>query len=96
MKPAPGRIISQQCADTLLPLREEARRNNELSAAISYLLGRVRKQGLSRALNPKSTDKPIPTWWQERSQRVTVGDAIRVLMADAMSFSPAQENFLRM
>lgn len=88
-----GRIISQQCADTLLPLREEARRNNELSAAISYLLGRVRKQGLSRALNPKSTDKPIPIWWQERSQRVTVGDAIRVLMADAMSFSPAQENF---
>ena len=88
-----GRIISQQCADTLLPLREEARRNNELSAAISYLLGRVRKQGLSRALNPKSTDKLIPTWWQERSQRVTIGDAVRVLMADAMSFSPAQENF---
>ena len=88
-----GRIVSQQCADTLLPLREEARRNNELSAAISYLLGRVRKQGLSRALNPKSTDKLIPTWWQERSQRVTVGDAVRVLMADAMSFSPAQENF---
>lgn len=88
-----GRIVSQQCADTLLPLREEARRNNELSAAISYLLGRVRKQGLSRALNPKSTDNPIPTWWQERSQRVTVGDAVRVLMADAMSFSPAQENF---
>ncbi len=88
-----GRIVSQQCADTLLPLREEARRNNELSAAISYLLGRVRKQGLSRALNPKSTDNPIPTWWQERSQRVTVGDAVRVLMADAMSFSPAKENF---
>ncbi len=88
-----GRIVSQQCADTLLPLREEARRNNELSAAISYLLGRVRKQGLSRALNPKSTDKLIPTWWQERSQRVTIGDAVRVLMADAMSFSPAQENF---
>nr|WP_321269277.1 hypothetical protein [uncultured Tolumonas sp.] len=88
-----GRIVSQQCADTLLPLREEARRNNELSAAISYLLGRVRKQGLSRALNPKSTDNPIPTWWQERSQRITVGDAVRVLMADAMSFSPAKENF---
>lgn len=88
-----GRIVSQQSADTLLPLREEARRNNELSAAISYLLGRVRKQGLSRALNPKSADNPIPTWWQERSQRVTVGDAVRVLMADAMSFSPAKENF---
>lgn len=88
-----GRIVSQQCADTLLPLREEARRNNELSAAISYLLGRVRKQGLSRALNPKSTDNSIPTWWQERLKRVTVGDAVRVLMADAMSFSPAQENF---
>ena len=88
-----GRIVSQQCADTLLPLREEARRNNELSAAISYLLGRVRKQGLSRALNPKSTDNSIPTWWQERLKRVTVGDAVRVLMADAMSFSPAKENF---
>lgn len=88
-----GRIVSQQCADTLLPLREEARRNNELSAAISYLLGRVRKQGLSRALNLKTVKNPIPSWWQERPQRVTVGDTVRVLMADAMSFSPAQESF---
>lgn len=88
-----GRVISQQCADTLLPLREEARRNNELSSAISYLLGRVRKQGLNRALNIKTVNNSMPSWWQERARRVSVGDEIRVLMADAMSFSPVQENF---
>lgn len=88
-----GRIISQQCADTLLPLREEARRHNELSAAVSHLLGRVRKQGLHRALNIKTAHNPLPLWWQERPQRISVGDEVRVIMADAMSFTPAQENF---
>ncbi|WP_238322286.1 hypothetical protein [Vibrio mexicanus] len=43
-----GRVIAQQCADTLLPLREEARQHNQLSAVISKQLSQVRKKGLAR------------------------------------------------
>lgn len=43
-----GRVIAQQCADTLLPLREEARLHNQLSAVISKQISQVRKKGLVR------------------------------------------------
>lgn len=88
-----GRIVAQQCADTLLPLREEARQHNELSAAISHLLGRVRKQGLSRGLRMKVADSQLPLWRQDRPRRIGVGDEVRILMAEAMAFTPKQELF---
>ena len=39
-----GRLIAQQCADTVLPLREEMRQHNALTSAVSLLLGQVRKR----------------------------------------------------
>lgn len=43
-----GRLTLKQCTNTLMPLREEIRRFNRLSAAIGYTLGEVRKKGLRR------------------------------------------------
>lgn len=87
-----GRIVAQQCADTLLPLREEARQHNELSAAISELLGRVRKQGLAQALK-KTTQPGLPLWQRTRRSRLSIGDEVRALMVEARNFVPKIEAF---
>jgi len=83
-----GRIVAQQCADTLLPLREEARQHNELSAAISHVLGRVRKQGLRRGLSAKGVKSRLPRWKVERGRKLGVGDEVLSIMAEARSFTP--------
>ena len=88
-----GRVVAQQCADTLLPLREEARQHNQLSAAISALLGQVRKQGLRRALRTRGSDTRLPVWRRERRSRIQVGDEIRALMAEARHFVPQEQSF---
>lgn len=88
-----GRVVAQQCADTLLPLREEARQHNALSAAISQVLGRARKQGLRRGLKATTRDSRLPLWRQERGRRVSVGDEIRTLIAEARDFVPRVEAF---
>ncbi len=88
-----GRVVAQQCADTLLPLREEARQHNELSAAISQLLGRVRKQGLRRGLKAQLASSHLPLWRQERGRRLSVGDEVLTLMAEARDFKPRVEAF---
>lgn len=88
-----GRIVAQQCADTLLPLREEARQHNELSAAISYLLGRVRKQGLQRGLSEASASSRLPVWQRQRRSRLSLGDEVRSLMAEARDYVPQQVRF---
>lgn len=88
-----GRIVAQQCADTLLPLREEARQHNQLSAAISQLLGRVRKQGLTTALKPRKVASRLPVWRWERRGRISLGDEIRQLMAEAQHFEPQHQGF---
>jgi len=88
-----GRVVTQQCADTLLPLREEARQHNALSASISQVLGRVRKQGLRRAIKRTGSPSRIPLWRQERGRRISVGDEIRTLMAEARDFVPRVEAF---
>lgn len=88
-----GRVVAQQCADTLLPLREEARQHNQLSAAISALLGQVRKQGLRRALSTRGSDTRLPVWRRERRSRIQVGDEIRALMAEARHFVPQEQSF---
>lgn len=88
-----GRLVALQCADTLLPLREEARQHNELSAAISRLLGRVRKQGLRKTVEASAGNSRLPVWQRERRARLSVGDEVRGLMADARHFTPQVEAF---
>ncbi len=84
-----GREVLKQCSDTLLPLREELRRHNSLSAAISHLLGQVRKRGLSRTFRQPD----FPAWRAERPRRVTVGGEVRTIMAEALAFEPVSYAF---
>ena len=88
-----GRVVAQQCSDTLLPLREEARQHNALSSAIGELLGVVRKRGLKTALRSAPGRQKLPGWQRERRTLVHLGDEIRSLMADAMRFEPRVQTF---
>lgn len=84
-----GREVLKHCSDTLLPLREEIRQHNALSTAISQLLGRIRKRGLNATL--KSRD--LPLWRRDTTRRVSVGDEVMTLMAEALHFQPASLAF---
>lgn len=84
-----GRIIAQQCADTLLPLREEARQHNQLSAVISKQLSLVRKKGLVRGLNANG----LPMWKSSRVTKTQLGNEVRELMAEFMDFEPSSIPF---
>ncbi|WP_224215290.1 hypothetical protein [Vibrio metschnikovii] len=80
-----GRIIAQQCADTLLPLREEARLHNQLSAVISKQISQVRKKGLVRGLNAVG----LPIWKTSRTSKIQIGNEVRQLMAEFLNFKPS-------
>lgn len=84
-----GREVLKQCSDTLLPLREELRRHNSLSAAVSQLLGQVRKRGLMRTFRHAD----LPLWRVERPRRVSVGDEVRTIMAEARDFQAMSLTF---
>ncbi|MDO9477883.1 MAG: hypothetical protein Q7L07_14325 [Pseudohongiella sp.] len=88
-----GRLVAQQCVETLLPLREEARQHSQLTTAISSLLGRVRKQGLRHALSAPAIESELPVWQGSRQRRVTVGDEVKSLMANALNFEPLHQYF---
>ena len=88
-----GRVVAQQCADTLLPLREELRQHNALSSAISHLLGEIRKKGLRRSLSVRKGEPALPLWRTERPRRVTVGDGVLDIMAEALHFRPQAQSF---
>lgn len=90
-----GRLIAQQCADTLLPLREEMRQHNALTSAVSLLLGQVRKRGLRRALPRNSADTALPVWRNERGFRLQLGDEVRSVMAAARQYQPQSVVFPR-
>lgn len=79
-----GREMLNHSTETLLPLREEVRQHNVISAAISELLGRVRKRGLKRALR----EADLPLWRKDSPRRVTVGNEITVIMAEARDYQP--------
>jgi len=83
-----GRRIAQQCADTLLPLREELRQHNALTSAISLLLGQVRKRGLRRALSRPVDATALPVWRNERGFKLQLGDEVRAVMAAARDYRP--------
>ena len=88
-----GRVVALQCADTLLPLREELRQHNALSSAISNLLGEVRKKGLRHALPVRAGKPKHPVWRAERPRRVSVGDDVLDIMVEAMQFCPQVQTF---
>lgn len=88
-----GRVVAQQCADTLLPLREEVRQHNAVTSAISMLLGQVRKRGLRRALSRPAIDTALPLWRNERGFRVQLGDEVRAVMAAARHYEPQSVAF---
>ena len=82
-------MIAQQCADTLLPLREEARQHNQLSALISKQLSQVRKKGLARGLNTEG----LPMWKSSRVTKIQLGNEVRELMAEFLNFEPSSMPF---
>ncbi|PLW83735.1 hypothetical protein CWI75_05165 [Kineobactrum sediminis] len=88
-----GRVTAQQCADILLPLREEARQHNNLSSAISRLLGQVRKKGLNGTLRKRQDQAWLPVWRVNQSRSVSVGDEVKTIMAEARQFEPDKQNF---
>lgn len=88
-----GRLIAQQCADTLLPLREEMRQHNALTSAVSLLLGHVRKRGLRRALSFHTANTAMPVWRNERGFRLQLGDEVRAVMAAAQHYQPQSVAF---
>lgn len=88
-----GRVVAQQCADTLLPLREELRQHNALTRAISLLLGQVRKRGLRRALTHPCECSALPLWRNERGFKPQMGDEVRAIMAAARNYQPQAVDF---
>lgn len=84
-----GRIIAKQCADILLPLREEARQHNHLSAVISKQLSFVRKKGLARGLGVSG----LPIWKSDRTNKIQLGNEVRELMNEWMNFEPKSMPF---
>lgn len=83
-----GRLVAQQCADILLPLREELRQHNALTSAISLLLGQVRKRGLRRALSRPADETALPVWRNERGFKLQLADDVRAVMAAARQYQP--------
>lgn len=88
-----GRLIAQQCADTVLPLREEMRQHNALTSAVSLLLSQVRKRGLRRALSRHTASTAMPVWRNERGFRLQLGDEVRAVMAAARQYRPQSVAF---
>lgn len=88
-----GRLIAQQCADTVLPLREEMRQHNALTSAVSLLLSQVRKRGLRRALSRHTSSTAMPVWRNERGFRLQLGDEVRAVMAAAQQYQPQSVAF---
>ncbi len=88
-----GRIVAQQCADTLLPLREELRQHNALTSSISTLLGQVRKRGLRRTLSREGDHSTLPLWRSERGFKLQLGDEVRGVMAAARDYHPQAVSF---
>ncbi len=84
-----GREVLKQCSDTLLPLREEIRQHNQLSTSISYLLSQVRKRSLNKTFRFAS----LPLWQRDMPRRVTVGDEVLTIMAEAKNYQPISIGF---
>lgn len=60
-----------------------------MSTAISQLLGRVRKRGLHATLGAGD----LPVWRRAMPRRVTVGDEVLGILAQALHIEPATLTF---
>jgi len=87
-----GLIALKQCTNTLMPLREEVRRHNQLSAAIGQLLGDVRKKGLRKTFPQQS----LPIWRKERLVSVAIGPELLMLMEQVRHYQPKAVEFPEM
>ncbi|KKL02834.1 hypothetical protein EIK76_02290 [Rheinheimera mesophila] len=67
-----GRESLSRCADLLMPLRDELRRNTLLSRNASFLLGQMRKKGIDLTLEPL-----VPAISSD-SQRFSLGSANQI------------------
>ncbi len=79
----------KKCTNTLMPLREEVRRHNQLSAAIGQLLGDVRKKGLSRTFPQHS----LPLWRKESTSSIAIGPDLLTLMEQVRNYQPKAVEF---
>lgn len=84
-----ARLVLKQCVETIFPLREELRQHNRYSAAISALLGRVRKRGLSRSLPIQH----LPVWQRGQPRRLQIHDELLDIMQAAGDFQPVTLDF---
>lgn len=84
-----GLSTLKHATNTLMPLREEVRRNDKLSSAISYLVGEVRKKGLIRAF-PLDV---LPVWRKERTNAIYVGAELLNLMEQVRGYEPKTVEF---
>ncbi|WP_198244199.1 hypothetical protein [methane-oxidizing endosymbiont of Gigantopelta aegis] len=84
-----GRLALKQATNTLMPLREEVRRHNHLSAAIGQLLGEVRKKGLNRSFPSQC----VPVWRKQRSLSIAVGPELLTLMEQARGYQAKTVSF---
>ena len=84
-----GLIALKQCTNTLMPLREEVRRHNHLSAAIGQLLGDVRKKGLRKTFPQQS----LPIWRKERLISVAIGPELLTLMEQVRHYQSKAVEF---
>lgn len=84
-----SRQALKTCTETLLPLREEARRHSALASSVSLLLGRIRSKGINRVLRGDS----LPTWQRERASRLALGSEVLTIMSEARRFQPIQVLF---
>jgi hypothetical protein len=79
-----GRETLKYCTNTLMPLREEIRRHNQLSTAVAKLLGEVRKRGLKHTF----ANSELPLWRKEQFKRITVDNSLLTYMAQVRGYSP--------
>lgn len=79
-----GRETLNYCTHTLMPLREEYRRHNQLSTAVAKLLGEVRKRGLKHTFSGSA----LPLWRREQSRRITVDESLLAFWAAARGYTP--------
>ena len=84
-----GLVALKQCTNTLMPLREELRRHNHLSAAIGQLLGEVRKKGLRKTFPQQC----LPIWRKERLISVAIGPELLTLMEQVRNYQPKAVEF---
>ncbi len=84
-----GLTALKKCTNTLMPLREEVRRHNQLSSAVGQLIGRVRKKGLSRTFSQNS----LPLWRKERAFSIAIGPELLTLMEQVRNYQPKAVEF---